>query len=103
MPYVRVSILKPKSGQATEVRRIMDELSSFFARQSGYATGYRIDAQDGTDLLGRVTVWNDEHAADLAAQTDHVLALRSALNPLVEGDSHEEHAFEGTHLPPEQG
>lgn len=100
MPYVRVSIVKPKSGDDAEVRRIMDELIGFFTHQPGYLDGFRIDARDGTGFLGRITVWQDEASADRAAQTDHVLSLRSQLNPVVEEGTHEEHAFEGTRIAP---
>jgi quinol monooxygenase YgiN len=100
MPYIRVSIMKPKAGGEVEVRRILDDLTAYFARQPGYLGGYRIDAHDGTGFLGRITTWTDDAAADRAAQTDHVLAIRSQLNPVVEDGSHEEHAFQGTEVPP---
>jgi len=100
MPYIRVSIMKPKTGSDVEVRRILDDLAGYFANQPGYLGGFRIDSHDGTGLLGRITTWSDEAAADQAAQTDHVLAIRSQLNPVVEEGSHEEHAFQGTEIAP---
>jgi len=91
--------MKPKTGEDVEVRRILDDLTAYFSRQPGYLGGYRIDAHDGTGLVGRITTWTDEAAADHAAQTDHVLAIRSQLNQVVEEGSHEERAFQGTEVP----
>ena len=99
MPYVRVSLMRSKNQLSPEAAKIVDDLISYMAGQPGYITGWRMTAQDGTALLGRITIWNTEADADRAAQTDHVLALRSQLNPLVEEGSHDEHAFEGQEVP----
>ena len=95
MPYVRVSLMRSKDASSAEAGKIVDDLIGYMSKQPGYVTGWRMTAQDGTGLLGRITIWNTEADADHAAQTDHVLALRSQLNPLVEEGSHEEHALEG--------
>lgn len=95
MPYIRISLMRSKDASSTEAAGIVDNLIKYMASQPGYITGWRMTAQDGTGLLGRVTIWETETDADRAAQTDHVLALRSQLNPLVEEGSHEEHALEG--------
>lgn len=99
MPYVRVSLMRSKDPSSPAAAKIVDELIAYMSRQPGYITGWRMTAQDGTGLLGRITIWNTETDADRAAQTDHVLALRSQLNPLVEEGSHEEHALEGREVP----
>jgi len=91
--------MRSKDPSSTEAGKIVDELIKYMSNQPGYITGWRMTAQDGTGLLGRITVWNSEADADRAAQTDHVLSLRSQLNPLVEDGSHEEHALEGHEVP----
>jgi heme-degrading monooxygenase HmoA len=93
MPWVRMSLMQPKNGRTAEVQQLLGELADYFAEQDGFIEGYTLQAKDG--LVGRVTVWDSESAADHSAQTDHVLAIRSRLNPAVEEGSHQEHAFEG--------
>ena len=96
MPWVRVSLMKPKAGRQAEVDQLLTELADYFAEQDGFVEGYILHAKDG--LVGRVTIWETEASADHSAQSNHVLAVRSRLNPDVEDGSHEEHAFEGTHF-----
>ena len=96
MPWVRMSLMKPKAGRQAEVDQLLTELADFFAEQDGFLEGYILHAKDG--LVGRVTIWETEASADHSAQSTHVLAVRSRLNPDVEEGSHEEHAFEGTYF-----
>ncbi len=98
MAYVRVSLMQPKASRHAEVKELMDELAHFFAKQAGFLEGYGLYSSDA--LVGRVTVWDSEAAADAAAQSTHVLAVRSRLNNDVEAGSHQEHAFEGTRFAP---
>lgn len=97
MPYVRVSILEPKAGHREHVRGLVTNLAEFFSKQPGFIDGYTLDSDT---LLGRVTVWEAESDADHAAQSDHVLAVRSQLNQEVLERTHEEHGFQGTSIKP---
>ncbi len=98
MAYVRISLMQSKPGRQAEVKQLMDELADFFAKQPGFVDGYGLHSSDA--LVGRVTVWDSESAADAAAQSNHVLAVRSRLNTDVLDGSHQEHAFEGTRFAP---
>jgi quinol monooxygenase YgiN len=98
MPYIRVSLMQPKSGRQAEVAELLGELADFFTQQPGFVEGYKLVSKDG--LVGRVTVWDAEAAADRAAQSTHVLAVRSRLGADIEEGSHEEHAFEGDRFVP---
>ncbi len=98
MSYVRVSLMQPRSGRLAEVKALLDELVGFFATQPGFIEGYGLYSTDA--LVGRVTVWDSEDSAEAAAQSTHVLALRSRLNTDVEEGSHQEHAFTGTRFAP---
>ena len=98
MSYVRVSLMQPRPGHDSGVNELLTELADSFAQQPGFIEGYQLHSKDA--LLGRVTVWESEASADHAAQSTHVLALRSRLNPEVEAGSHQEHAFEGTRFAP---
>ena len=90
MPYVRITLLSPRPGTEDEIQVLQRKLITFFAAQAGYKDGYLLHA-DGR--LGRLTVWDSETAADLVANHDHVLALRSPLLYLLASD--DELAFQG--------
>ena len=96
MLYIRVSLMLPKAGCEREVAQIMDDLVTFYARQPGYVHGHKLHSADGNRLMGRVTVWESEEAADTVAQMTHVMARRSELQPLIEADSHVERSFDAT-------
>ena len=94
MLYIRVSLMVPKEGCDREVAETMDDLVAFYDEQPGFVGGYKLRSADGNRYIGRVTVWQSEEAADAAAQTTHVLARRSELQPLIEQESHLERSFD---------
>ncbi len=93
MPYVRISLMIPKARQGTLAGQLLDAVSHHCEGQPGFIRGYRLEPSDNSGLIGRVTIWTDEHSADAVAQTDRMLALRSALNEVVRKTSHQEHGF----------
>jgi len=95
MPYVRISLMRPKHGREDEVNELIDRLVAYYEQQPGYITGYRLRNIDGTDRVGRLGVWDRHEDAEHAATTDHDLALRSQLNLMIEDESHEEYSFDG--------
>ncbi len=91
--YVRLSLMNPKAGKDDLVSGIMDHLLEFFATQPGYVRGYALLSGDPQGRCGRLTVWNSEQEADHAANTQHVLSVRSELLLLIEEDSHVERSY----------
>jgi quinol monooxygenase YgiN len=91
--YIRISLMQPRSGHEEAVAKIMDDLVSFYAKQPGYISGYKIRSADELEHLGRITVWKSEQDAEAAAGTTHVMAKRSELNELIEPDSHAERSY----------
>ncbi len=96
MLYIRVSLMSPKEGCDREVAQIMDDLMAIYEQQPGFVHGHKLRSADGSRLIGRVTVWESEQAADAVAQATHVMARRSELQPLIEEDSHIERSFDAT-------
>jgi hypothetical protein len=96
--YVRMSLVKAKPGNEAAVAMIEDDLMAFFAKQPGYIHGYQIFAGDSEGRVGRLTLWESDHAADHAAQTPHVLAQRSELLLLIEGNMHVEDSWEAREI-----
>lgn len=99
MPYVRLSLMRPRHGQEALVRSLLDYLVLFHESQPGYLHGYRIDRADRGDRVGRIGVWASEADAERAARADRDLALRAELMMAVDDDSHEEHSFEASAAP----
>jgi hypothetical protein len=92
--YVRLSLVRPRAGNEERVGKMEDDLMRFLAAQPGFLHGYRITGGDSElGSLGRVTLWRSDHDADHAAQTDHVLAIRSELLMLIEEDEHIEDSW----------
>ena len=92
--YVRLSLARPRPGHETQVAKIDQDLMRFFAGQPGYLHGYRITGGDSTGgRIGRLTLWRSDQDADRAAQTAHVLAVRSELLLLIEDEQHVEDSW----------
>jgi hypothetical protein len=91
--YVRLSLVQARPGHEKAVGKIEDDLMAFFAEQPGYIHGYQIIGGDSEQRVGRLTLWESDQAADHAAQTAHVLAQRSELLMLIEGDVHVEDSW----------
>jgi hypothetical protein len=91
--YVRLSLAQPRAGHEAAVAKIEDDLMAFFAKQPGYLRGYQIVGGDSEERVGRLTLWESDQHADQAAQTAHVLAQRSELLLLIEGDVHVEDSW----------
>lgn len=95
MPYIRISLMVPKAGRINEAGRLLDAVTLHCEGQPGFIKGYRLEPSDDSGLIGRVTIWENEHSADEVARSERMLALRSALNEVVRKGSHQERGFWG--------
>lgn len=91
--YVRLSLMNPKPGKDKLVAGLMDNLLESFADQPGYVRGYALIDGDPQGRVGRITMWASEQEADRAANTQHVLTVRSEIMQLIEDDSHIERSY----------
>jgi hypothetical protein len=81
--YVRLSLMTPLAGMEGDLLEAQKDLLRFFAEQPGYVDGYLLTAHDGSGEVGRIGIWESEEQADQAANSDHVLAVRSRINQLI--------------------
>src|SRR5687768_1258517 len=95
MPYIRISLMVPKANRIADAGRLLDSVTLHCEGQPGFIKGYRLEPSDDSGLIGRVTIWADEHSADAVARGERMLALRSALNEVVRKGSHQERGFWG--------
>ena len=91
--YVRLSLVRPKTGQESRVSDILNDLVGFYANQPGYLQGYTLVTTAPGSEVGRLTLWRSEHDAEATASAQHVMSQRSELLRLVEGGSHIERSF----------
>lgn len=95
--FVRVTYVVPREGQVDRVRELFKKLSDYYVSQPGYVEGYVLlpHPQANPPALGRFGVWDNDHSAEDAAQTEYSMALRADLMRLIHEDSHLEYTFEG--------
>jgi hypothetical protein len=91
--YVRLSLMNPKPGSDEVVSRIMDDMLRFYTTQDGFVRGYKLVSGDPQGRIGRLSVWRSEHDCDIAAQSQHILAIRSELNQMIDEESHVERSY----------
>ncbi len=104
MQYTRISLMTPSRGQAHEVTRLLSQIIAFCSQQPGFLGGLIVGGRPGSGrVVGRITLWTDQASADRTAVSGHMLALRSRLDALVEGDTHQEHALDAVSLSGEPG
>ena len=93
MTIARHSDVHPRPGQAARVQQIFDELLTIFSTAPGFIWGFRYHPGEGSDEVGRITVWRSHEDADRIAQNSHVIALRAELGRIIQGE-HVERLFQ---------
>lgn len=92
MAYVRISIAKPNRGEEARLRAVLERINTEAARHEGCLETFVLEPHDGSGELARLAVYSSEAAAEAAASSDAMLALRSEMHLLVEA-GHSERAF----------
>ncbi len=93
MPYVRISIARPRTGQEQRLADLQQSIADFVAKQPGCERSYVLRPNDNSGEIARITIWDNESQAEAVANSDHMLALRSELNLTVAEGGHTERAF----------
>ena len=93
--YIRLSLMIPKPGSEERVLELQRQLVAWLPGKPGYVGGYVIVGGDPQGRVGHVGIWRSEHDADAAAQSDHILSIRSELMLAIDEDSHAEHSYIG--------
>ena len=93
MAYVRLTIVKPRTGQESHVEEIIRRLADLAGKQPGCLQSFILKPHDDSGEIARLGIWTDEHAADHAASDNAIMAARSDLNQWLVPNGHEERAF----------
>ncbi len=96
MAYIRISIAKPRRGEEAHLRDILEQLNAEAAKHEGCLETYVLHPHDASGEIARLAIYESEEAAEAAASSDAILALRSEMHLLVEA-GHSERAFFSAH------
>ncbi len=92
MPYVRISIAKPRRGEEARLREIIERINADASSREGCLETYLLQPHDESGELARLAIYRDEASAEAAASSQSMMALRSEMHLLVE-PGHTERAF----------
>jgi heme-degrading monooxygenase HmoA len=84
--------MKPMPGEEQETERLNREIMQHSSEQSGYITGYVLKAQDDTNEICRITIWQSAGDADRAANSTSIMSLRAQLHLKVQ-EGHADRSF----------
>jgi quinol monooxygenase YgiN len=92
MPYIRLSIARPRRGEEDRLLDLMRKLSAVSAEQDGCIDSYVLKPRDDSGEIARISVYRDEQSAEAAASSQTIMSLRSEIH-LVTEPGHTERAF----------
>lgn len=92
MPYVRISIQKPTRGNEARVEELMRKLEGMIASQPGCTASFLLKPHDDSGEIARIAIYEDEDAAEAAANVQNIMAIRSEIHLITE-PGHIERAF----------
>ena len=93
MPYVRISIARPRPGQEQRLAELQQQIADHVAKQPGCERSYVLRPNDNSGEIARITIWDSESQAESVANSDHMMSLRSELNLAAAEGGHTERAF----------
>lgn len=79
MPYIRLSLAKPRPERMQEVRKHYEELVSYVAKMEGCLAAWVMVPHDDSGEIGRMSMWATQADANRAANDPHTMALHSEL------------------------
>lgn len=92
MPYIRLSIAKPRRGQEARLEELIRKLDATLASQPGVITSYLLKPHDDSGELARIAIYENEDLAESAANNQSVMSIRSEIH-LASEPGHVERAF----------
>lgn len=79
MAYLRLTLLRPRTGSRDEVQGLMEDLDEELSGSDGLLLSFV--TQEG-ERLGRVSLWHSKDDANREATRERVLSLRSRIRYL---------------------
>ncbi len=79
MPYVRLTLAKPRPERVAEVRRHYEELVGYLSTLPGFVAGWVVVPHDDSGEVGRLSMWESQEAANHAANDPRAMSLHAEL------------------------
>lgn len=92
MPYIRLSIARPRRGEEARLEELMRKLNDLSASVPGCIQSYILKPNDDSGEIARIAIYENEEAAESVANTQSFMAIRSELH-LASEPGHVERAF----------
>jgi quinol monooxygenase YgiN len=92
MPYIRLSIAKPRRGEEARLEDLMRKLNDLSAGQEGCIESWVVRPHDNSGEIARIAIYSTEGAAESAANNQSFMAIRSEIH-LASEPGHIERAF----------
>lgn len=80
MPYIRLSIAKPRRGEEAHLEELMRRLNDLSAGQEGCIESWVLRPHDDSGEVARIAIYDSEQAAEAAANNQSFLAIRSEIH-----------------------
>jgi quinol monooxygenase YgiN len=90
--YIRLSIVRPRRGEEKRVEDLMRKLAAAVSETDGCLQSYVLRPDDESSEVARIAIYTDETAGEKAANSQHIMSLRSELHLCSEA-GHVERAF----------
>lgn len=84
MPYIRLSVARPRRGEEPRLEELMRKLNDLSKGQEGYLESFVLRPHDDSGEIARIVIYSDEHVAEAAANSQSVMAIRSEIHLLSE-------------------
>lgn len=92
MPYIRLSVCRPRRGEEQNLEEMMRKLADLSREQEGCLETFVLRPHDDSGEIARIAIYRDEASAEHAANTETFMALRSEIH-LASEPGHVERAF----------
>lgn len=92
MPYIRISIVKPRRGEEARLEELMRKLNGMASAQEGCRESWVLKPHDNSGEVARIAVYDSEESAESAAKSASFMAIRSEIHLATE-PGHIERAF----------
>lgn len=79
MPYIRLTLAKPRPERYDEVRRHYEELVKYTSTLSGFVAAWVVVPHDDSGEIGRLSMWQTQEDAHHAANDPHAMSLHAEL------------------------
>lgn len=92
MPYIRLSIAKPRPHEEARLEELMRKLNEMSSSQEGCLDSWVLRPHDNSGEIARIAIYDSEESAESAAKSDAFMAIRSEIHLATE-PGHIERAF----------